>query len=153
MTYTTITSRSEETAQLGYKIGQLCRGGETIELVSDLGGGKTVFVQGLAKGLGYEGEVNSPTFVISRDYILPNGLSLHHFDLYRITDGDMAAMELEEFIADPKAITAIEWGSNVSGALPKERITIHLKPLSEEEREVTVEATPHYDYIIKGLAT
>lgn len=129
----------------------MCRGGETIELVSDLGGGKTVFVQGLAKGLGYTGEVNSPTFVISRDYQLPNGLSLHHFDLYRIHDGDVAAMELAEFIADPKAITAVEWGSNVSGVLPKERITVTLRPKSEEDREVGVTATPSYDYIIKGL--
>lgn len=137
--------------QLGYKIGQLCRGGETIELVSDLGGGKTVFVQGLAKGLGYEGEVNSPTFVISRDYMLPNNLSLHHFDLYRIQDGDMAALELAEFIADPKAITAIEWGSNVSGVLPKEHITVTIKPTSEEDREVTVKTTSDYDYITQGL--
>lgn len=120
-------------------------------MVSDLGGGKTVFVQGLAKGLGYKGDVASPTFVISRDYLLPNNLSLHHFDLYRITDGDMAAMELEEFIADPKAITAIEWGSNVSGVLPKERIIIQLKPINEEKREVTVETTSQYDYITKGL--
>ena len=153
MTYTTITSEPAETSQLGYNIGQLCRGGETIELVSDLGGGKTVFVQGLAKGLGYEGEVNSPTFVISRDYVLPHNLSLQHFDLYRITDGDMAAMELEEFIADPQDITAIEWGSNVSGVLPKERITIKLRPLSEDKREVTVEATPAYEYITRGLSS
>lgn len=151
MTYTTITSKPEETSLLGYKIGQLCRGGETIELVSDLGGGKTVFVQGLARGLGYKGEVNSPTFVISRDYQLPHNLSLHHFDLYRIHNGDMAALELAEFIADPKAITAIEWGSNVSGILPTERIIVALKPTSEEDREVTVTTTTAYDYIITGL--
>ena len=151
MTYSTTTSKPEETSQLGYKIGQLCRGGETIELVSDLGGGKTVFVQGLAKGLGYKGEVNSPTFVISRDYQLPKGLSLHHFDLYRIQGGDMAALELAEFIADPKAITAIEWGSNISGVLPKERIMVTLKPTSEDDREVTVEVSAEYDYIIEGM--
>ena len=151
MTYTITTSKPEETLQLGYKIGQLCRGGETIELVSDLGGGKTVFVQGLAKGLGYKGEVNSPTFVISRDYQLPNDLSLHHFDLYRIHDGDMAALELAEFIADPKAITAVEWGSNVSGVLPKQRIIVTLVPKSEDSREVTVETTLDYDYITEGL--
>lgn len=139
--------------QLGYQVGQLCRGGETIELVSDLGGGKTVFVQGLAKGLGYEGDVASPTFVISRDYQLPNGLSLHHFDLYRIMDGDMAALELAEFIADPKAITAVEWASNVNGVLPKERITVNLLPKGEEEREVSVVATSDYDYIITGLSS
>lgn len=108
-------------------------------------------MQGLARGLGYKGEVNSPTFVISRDYVLDKGLSLHHFDLYRITDGDMAAMELAEFIADPKAITAIEWGSNVKDVLPQDRISITLKPLSEEQRHITVQTTPAYDYISEGL--
>jgi len=116
-----------------------------------LGGGKTVFVQGLAAGLGYKGEVNSPTFVISRDYQLPNGLSLHHFDLYRINNGDMAALELAEFIADPRAITAVEWGSNVSGVLPKERISVTLRPTSEDDREVVVITTLDYEYITKGL--
>ena len=151
MIYTITTSKPKETWRLGYLVGQLCRGGETIELISDLGGGKTVFVQGLAAGLGYKGEVSSPTFVISRDYQLPSGLSLHHFDLYRITDGDVAALELAEFIADPKAITAVEWASNVSGVLPRERITITLSLTSEEDREITVATTPDYSYIAKGL--
>lgn len=108
-------------------------------------------MQGLAKGLGYVGEVNSPTFVISRDYQLPNGRTFHHFDLYRIHNGDMAALELAEFIADPQAITAVEWGSNVSGVLPRERITVTLKPTSEDDREMIVETAPQYDYIAKGL--
>lgn len=151
MTYTITTSKPEETSKLGYRIGQLCRGGETIELVSDLGGGKTVFTQGLAKGLGYKGEVSSPTFVISRDYDLPRGLSLHHFDMYRISNGDMVAMELAEFISDPKSITAVEWASNVSNVLPEERITVRLKPVGENDREVEVITTPQYDYILKGL--
>lgn len=151
MTYSTTTSKPEQTSLLGSKVGQLCRGGETIELVSDLGGGKTVFVQGLAAGLGYEGDVASPTFVISRDYQLPKGLTLHHFDLYRIHDGDMAARELAEFIADPKAITAVEWATNVSEVLPKERIVVTIKQSSEESREVTITTSPSYDYIIEGL--
>lgn len=116
-----------------------------------MGGGKTVFVQGLAKGLGYEGDVASPTFVISRDYVLPNNLSLHHFDLYRILDGDMAALELAEFIADPHAITAVEWGSNVNGVLPKDRIIVELKVMDEENREVTIATTPQYNYVLEGL--
>jgi tRNA threonylcarbamoyladenosine biosynthesis protein TsaE len=151
MIYTTTSLKPEDTQQLGYQIGQLCRGGETIELVSDLGGGKTVFVQGLAKGLGYEGDVSSPTFVISRDYVLPKGLSLHHFDLYRIIDGDIAALELAEFIADPHAITAVEWGSNVSGVLPKDRIVVTIVATGEDTREITVSATDAYNYVIQGI--
>lgn len=63
----------------------------------------------------------------------------------------MAALELAEFIADPQAITAVEWGSNVSGVLPRERITVTLKPTSEDDREMIVETAPQYDYIAKGL--
>lgn len=129
----------------------MCRGGETIELVSDLGGGKTVFVQGLAVGLGYHGDVTSPTFVISRDYALPGGLGLHHFDLYRIAGGDMAAAELAEFTQDPKAIVAVEWASNVTGVLPEERIIVDIMPLSESQRQITITATPGYKYIIEAI--
>lgn len=118
-----------------------------------MGGGKTVFVQGLAKGLGYKGDVASPTFVISRDYQLPKGLSLHHFDLYRIMNGDMAALELAEFIADPKAITAVEWGGNVSGVLPKERTVVTIVTKSEDDREVSITTTQDYNYLLQGLSS
>lgn len=151
MTYTSMSSAPSDTLHLGSKIGSVCRGGETFELVSDLGGGKTVFVQGLAAGLGYKGDVTSPTFVISRDYKLPNDLSLHHFDLYRIGNGDMAAAELSEFIAEPKAIVAVEWASNVSGVLPKERIIVDITSTGENEREIIITTTPTYDYLIQAL--
>jgi len=108
-------------------------------------------VQGLAAGLGYQGDVSSPTFVISRDYNLPSGLSLHHFDLYRIISGDIAALELAEFIADPKAITAVEWASNVPDVLPKQRITVILQPTGENTRSIEVRVTSEYQYIIEGL--
>ncbi len=108
-------------------------------------------MQGLAKGLGYNGDVASPTFVISRDYQLPGNLSLHHFDLYRIMDGDMAALELAEFIADPQSITAVEWGSNVSGVLPDSRIRVTIVARSEEDREVKITTSPEYDYVLQGL--
>lgn len=129
----------------------MCRGGETLELVSDLGGGKTVFVQGLAAGLGYEGDVSSPTFVINRDYKLPNNKTLHHFDLYRIGNGDMVAAELHEYIGDHQAIVAVEWASNVQGILPKERIVVDIVSTGEHQRNITLTTSKSYDYIVEGL--
>ncbi len=68
MTLRTDTTKPEDTLNLAAKIGAKLRGGEVIELVSDLGGGKTVFVRGLARGMGSKDQVASPTFTISREY-------------------------------------------------------------------------------------
>ena len=79
------TFRAEETFALGKKIGEAIRPGNIISLVGDLGVGKTVFTQGVAKGLGIHEPVNSPTFTIMQVY--ENGrLPFYHFDVYRIGD-------------------------------------------------------------------
>jgi len=79
-----ITSESPEaTEQLAEAIGRRLTGGEVIELVSDLGGGKTTFVRGLARGLGSADVVSSPTFTVSKVY-KADKLELHHFDFYRL---------------------------------------------------------------------
>ncbi|HSX48552.1 MAG TPA: tRNA (adenosine(37)-N6)-threonylcarbamoyltransferase complex ATPase subunit type 1 TsaE, partial [Candidatus Nanoarchaeia archaeon] len=97
---------------MGERIGRALKGGQVIELVSDLGGGKTVLVKGMAQGLGYKGDVTSPTFTISRVYQVRPGLELHHFDFYRLGRGDIVAQELEEVINDSEVIVAIEWAEN-----------------------------------------
>ncbi len=84
------TFRAEETFALGKKIGEAIRPGTIISLVGDLGVGKTVFTQGVAKGLGIHEPVNSPTFTIMQVY--ENGrLPFYHFDVYRI--GDIEEMD------------------------------------------------------------
>ncbi len=128
------------------------RGGETIELASDLGGGKTVFTQGLAKGLGYEGQLASPTFAISRVYKLPGDLELHHFDFYRLPSGDIVADELADVVGDKKVIVVVEWGGAAGNALPADRLQIHIKPTAEDERELTIVATgPGHKHLIQEL--
>jgi len=111
-----------------------------LELVSDLGGGKTTFVQGLARGLGYKGEVASPTFALSRIYALPGGRELHHFDLYRLSGKDVVIEELADSAEQADTITAIEWPHPATGVLPKDRLTITFDVISDNERNITLAA-------------
>src|ERR1035437_7467729 len=108
MTYATSTTSPAESAQLASRLATLLRGGEVIELASDLGGGKTTFVQGLAQALGFTGRVASPTFTLAQVYPLPNGLELHHYDLYRLGAAGIIGNELAEDMGQPKVITIIE---------------------------------------------
>jgi tRNA threonylcarbamoyladenosine biosynthesis protein TsaE len=111
-----------------------------------------VLARGLARGLGYAGEVASPTFTISRIYKVRDGLELHHFDFYRIGSSDIVASELAEVAGDPKIITVIEWAGNAGDALPQARIRIEIEPVGENERQITVEATdPKFNYVIEAL--
>lgn len=122
-------------------------------LVSDLGGGKTTFTQGLARGLGSEDHVGSPTYTISRVYTCPNDLYVHHFDFYRLQEAGVVTHELSEVIDDPKAIVVIEWGDIVSDILPDRAITITFDrmPDSDQHRLISVSYPPASAYVMKGL--
>ena len=114
-------------------MGTRLKGGEVIELVSDLGGGKTAFVRGLAKGFGSSDAVASPSFTLSREY-KAGAKTLYHFDLYRLHDGGVVANELAEVAGDPQAVVAVEWADIVEGVLPAERLTIRITSTGETER-------------------
>src|SRR5689334_25117700 len=106
------------TEQLGEAIGERLKGGEVIELVSDLGGGKTTFVRGLARGFGSSDRVASPTFTISKVY-KSGSKELHHFDFYRLQESGLIAHELEEIIHDPMCTVVVEWAAVVKNVLPE----------------------------------
>jgi tRNA threonylcarbamoyladenosine biosynthesis protein TsaE len=97
MTWQTDTTGYEQTEQLAARLGRNLKGSEVFELISDLGGGKTTFVRGLACGMGSTDHVASPTFTISREYVAGE-LALFHFDFYRLSDPGVVAIELAEFI-------------------------------------------------------
>lgn len=103
--------------------------------MSDLGGGKTTFVQGVARGLGYEGVVSSPTFTLNQVYLLPSGKELHHYDLYRLAEGGVVGSELLEDAGDPEVITIIEWPGIIEANLPADRLKITIEVTSEDSRE------------------
>jgi tRNA threonylcarbamoyladenosine biosynthesis protein TsaE len=127
-----------ETQALAAVIGGAVQSGDVLELTSDLGGGKTTFVKGLAKGMGVEDLIQSPTFTISQLHKAANGLELHHFDFYRLTEPGIMSAELAESIEQPNVVTAIEWGEMMHDILPKNRLTISLTVPAEETRVITI---------------
>ena len=131
-------TNEQETRTLGERLGVLLKGGETLELIGDVGAGKTTFVKGLALGLGIEEDVQSPSFTISRLYDARDNLQLAHYDFYRLSDAGIMADELTETTQDPTVVTVIEWADIVEGVLPKDRLSIMFTSPTETSRHLTV---------------
>ena len=89
------------------KMGSLLRGGEVVELVSDVGGGKTTFVKGLAKGAGSKDHVSSPTYKISNVYKAPD-FDIYHFDFYRLPEAGLIEHELADIKDQDDAVIVVE---------------------------------------------
>jgi tRNA threonylcarbamoyladenosine biosynthesis protein TsaE len=152
-TDTTWHIESQDTAateQLGADIGARLRGGEVIELRSDLGGGKTTFVRGLAHGAGSSDAVGSPSFTISREYAAPKFI-IHHYDFYRLAEPGLMANELSEVLDDDKAVVIVEWADAAEDVLPTDRAIISITSTSETERQFDVSLPKSLDYL-KGDA-
>ena len=111
---------------------------KVIELIGDVGAGKTTFVRGLAKGLGVKEPITSPSFTISKSYPLKNGGSLVHYDFYRLSDPGLMIDDLEENLKDPKNIVIIEWGESINDILPDERTKIKISYTDTDERSVQI---------------
>lgn len=132
---------AKDTYELGEKIGQMAKPGMVISLTGDLGVGKTVFTQGLAKGLGIEEPVNSPTFTIVQMYE-EGRLPLYHFDVYRIGDiEEMDEIGYEDYFYG-EGVCLIEWADLIREILPEQmcRVTIE-KDLEKgfDYRKITLE--------------
>lgn len=132
---------AKDTYELGEKIGQMAKPGMVISLTGDLGVGKTVFTQGLAKGLGIEEQVNSPTFTIVQVYE-EGRLPLYHFDVYRIGDiEEMDEIGYEDYFYG-EGVCLIEWADLIREILPEQmcRVTIE-KDLEKgfDYRKITLE--------------
>lgn len=132
---------AKDTYELGEKIGQMAKPGMVISLTGDLGVGKTVFTQGLAKGLGIEEPVNSPTFTIVQVYE-EGRLPLYHFDVYRIGDiEEMDEIGYEDYFYG-EGVCLIEWADLIREILPEQmcRVTIE-KDLKKgfDYRKITLE--------------
>ena len=126
--------------EFGRTIGAALRGGEVLELIGDVGTGKTTLTKGLAEGLAISEPVQSPTFTISRVYAARDGLHLHHYDFYRLGEAGIMAEDVNEVMHDPAAVTIIEWSGAVSDVLPTDRLQISIQATDENERNVTVNA-------------
>jgi tRNA threonylcarbamoyladenosine biosynthesis protein TsaE len=138
------------TENLGQKIGSNLNGGEVIQLASDLGGGKTTFVRGLAMGANSKDVVASPTFTISKTYIAPH-FNIYHFDFYRLNEPGLMKYELEELIQDEKDVVIVEWADNVKDILPISTLNISIEYSGEDSRKIEVMYNIKNAYLLEGL--
>ena len=128
---------TEEMIEFGKEIGSNLKGGSVLELIGDVGAGKTTFTKGLALGLGVLETVQSPTFTISRVYEGDN-LTLSHYDFYRLNDYGIMKMELAENLSDPQNITVVEWAGELADILPEKHLKLIFESISEDKRLVKV---------------
>jgi tRNA threonylcarbamoyladenosine biosynthesis protein TsaE len=122
----------EATLRLGQKWVRQMQAGDVVALCGDLGAGKTVLVKGMAKGLGYEGEVTSPTFTLVHEY--PGRIPLYHMDWYRLEQAsEVESLGLEDYF-DGSGICVIEWADKIPGLLPKRLWRIQIFVADHEHR-------------------
>ena len=129
-----ITKSPEETRKVAEELVKSITSPVCIALFGELGAGKTVFVKGLAIGLGIEDVIKSPTFVLMRSY--SGRMKLHHIDLYRIKKEEEFS-PFEEALMD-EGITAIEWAERAEELLPEKRIDVKFKIIHENNREIII---------------
>ncbi len=132
-----VTHSTAETESFACEFAKRLTGGTVIAFYGDLGAGKTAFTRGLAKGLGIDCDVSSPTFAIVNDY--GGNPPLVHFDMYKVESWDDLYSSGFFDYCDMGAILAVEWSENIENALPENtvRITIE-KGQTENERFITV---------------
>ena len=132
------SSGPEETRRLGEALGRAAEAGDVILLSGELGAGKTVLVQGIARGLGFEGPVSSKSFVLLGEYA--GRLTLYHADLYRLdSTEEIEDLALEEISSD--GVLVVEWPERGDVVLPKERLALRIEVTGPETRRIVPEAT------------
>lgn len=132
-----LISSEAEMMSLGEKLASELATPCVIELVGDVGAGKTTFTRGLAKGLGVKAELSSPSFTISREYAGEKA-DLIHYDFYRITDPGLMAEDLADAISRENAVVVVEWGESIQDILPANHKVVEIKYIDENTREVNV---------------
>lgn len=126
-----------DTESFAEELSKTLSGGEVIAFCGNLGMGKTCFVRGLARGLGFKGDVTSPTFAIINEYI-GGRLPLYHFDMYRISNwNDLYSTGYFEY-SESGGVLAVEWSENIEAALPEDAIRVEISAISEKDRKITV---------------
>lgn len=135
-----LTSSPSQTQKIGESLAkEILRDGPrkkayVIGLVGDLGGGKTTFLQGFAKGLRIKDKILSPTFIIMRRF-----KNFYHVDCYRIQKPEeILDLGLKEIISNPKNIVAIEWADRLQAILPKNTLMLEFEFIDEKTRRIVV---------------
>jgi len=112
-----------------------------LALQGDLGGGKTTFLQGLAKGLGIKERILSPTFVLMKRFPIKNKKSgfkdFYHFDCYRIkSQKDLSVLDFKKIVSDPFNIVAIEWAERIKKTLPSDSFFLKFEFIDKTARKI-----------------
>jgi tRNA threonylcarbamoyladenosine biosynthesis protein TsaE len=142
-----ITTRSaEETVSLGEKIGKTLKSGDVIAYRGGLGAGKTTLTRGICIGMGLGDEVTSPTFALVNEYC-GGGLSLYHFDMYRITSAaDLETTGFYDYLEDG-GVLAVEWSENIADELPNGTIYIDIERVDDDTRNITIIGDERFETI------
>ncbi len=136
-----ISHSPDQTRRFGYHLGRLSRAGDVLLLHGQIGAGKTTLVQGIARGLGIEGYIQSPTFTLASEHggrtAGEERTTLYHLDLYRLEGAaDLASFGYEEYFDEPSGIVVIEWPERLAGELPDEHLLIRLEHLADTKRRL-----------------
>ena len=132
-----ITHSERETEDLGARFAETLPGGTVVAMYGDLGAGKTAFVRGMARGMGIDCRVSSPTFTIVNEYLGPR--ELIHFDMYRLSGADeLFDIGWEDYLARG-AVCAVEWSENVEDAFFGDEARVTIEKLSDSARKITIE--------------
>ena len=132
-----ISNSPEETLAIAENFAVELNSGDVIAFRGDLGSGKTCFTRGLALGIGFNGDVTSPTFALINEY-LGGRLNIYHFDMYRITSWDeLYSSGYFEYL-EQGGVVVLEWSENIENALPDNTTYIEFQKLGEEKRKITI---------------
>ena len=131
------THSPAETEAVGKALGAIVPPGPVIAYLGDLGAGKTAFTRGLARGLGADEPVTSPTYTIVNEY-LSGRLPLFHFDMYRLASSeDLFDIGWEDYL-ERGGVCAVEWSENVADAM-EDAVIVRIDKLGEDTRRITLE--------------
>ena len=133
-----VTRSPAETEAFAEEIAKRLCGGEIIAFRGPMGMGKTCFTRGLARGLGFTGQVTSPTFALVNEYVRGR-LPLYHFDMFRIESWeDLYSCGFFDYM-EMGGVIAAEWSENIEGALSGDVIFVTIEKTDENSRKITVE--------------
>lgn len=134
---TIITNSEEETERAGAELARRLSPGAVVALYGDLGAGKTAFVRGMARGLGIDCRVSSPTFTIVNEY--RGKADLFHFDMYRLSGADeLFNIGWEDYLSRG-GICAVEWSEKVQDAFYGDEVVVRIEKLSDSQRRISIE--------------
>jgi len=132
-----ISNSPIETEKIAENFAKTLNGGEVIAFNGGLGMGKTCFVRGMARGLGFYGDVTSPTFAVVNEY-LGGTLDIYHFDMYRIESWeDLYSIGYFDYLSSG-GVLAIEWSENIDEALESNTIYIEIENNGDNKRIITI---------------